>query len=129
MAKDDTKEKGLKRQLQTELSKMRVQLQAQDTLMQQMAVVVDQLAKGTATHAQQIARVEAFAYSLVKALLLKQVMTYEEYAEVVREYANYQDLLVFWGVRTKEESEALLAELQKKMAEAQAQQPQAQPAG
>lgn len=75
-----------------------------DRKFDELATYVTELLQGYQRAGQAINRLERFQFALIKVLLDRKVMTYEEVQTAMAQLDNVDDIEVFWGVR-KETSE------------------------
>lgn len=89
---------------------------AQETIAK-LAYQNEMLSKGYMMLAQQVERDEHFLFSVIH-VALKKGLEYPELQASMEEYPKHQDLMVFWGLRTQEEYDALVAAHQAQQAAA-----------
>jgi hypothetical protein len=75
---------------------------------QALAIHANNTAQRYAAVMQSLDRAEHFLYSFVR-VAIREGMSYEALQESMKLYPQNTDLLVFWGVRTQEELDALIA--------------------
>jgi len=95
--------------LSHDVKKLEERIDNIDSTIQQLAVFLDRFAKEYAASTQLVQRTEHFLYSLIK-VGLDNGLSFPDLQKAMEQYSSYEDLLVFWGIRTQEEYEQLKAQ-------------------